>query len=330
MSSCYTLTMYYEQPGGISYRTFLYMLRIIALLGLAFLIGGLIVQHYQIEPWLEWIDVTVGMTLIFGPVLIGSIAFLLFQDYLGGIKRWRHRQELLRKFASKNGFDFVSYTSGDSTHKGMPFNSGQNFVATEVMQIVKGEAVAEIGTIVYSVRETIGQAEKIGYIAVELDREVPQILLDAQENNKFGSNLLRAAKGHQTVALEGDFNKYFTAYAPHDYEVDLRYILTPDMMALLIDEAKGFDVEFVGNHVYIYRSGGFDLLDEAQYDLCMRLIGTIGDKADTRTRRYRLGSTSIDSMRTQLSRQRRAVIFQVVFYAPLPFIAAFITYFILS
>lgn len=56
----------------------------------------------------------------------------------------------------------------------------------------------------------------------------------------------------QRISLEGDFDKYFTLYAPKQYEVDVRYILTPDVMAALVDQSSLFDIELVDDMVFFY------------------------------------------------------------------------------
>src|SRR5690606_15087483 len=85
-----------------------------------------------------------------------------------------------------------------------------------------------------------------GYAAIKLPRKLPNMLLDARNNNSlFGTNLPVSYRRDQVLSLEGDFDKYFTLYCPRQYERDALYVFTPDLMALLIDESAAFDVEIV-------------------------------------------------------------------------------------
>jgi len=58
--------------------------------------------------------------------------------------------------------------------------------------------------------------------------------------------------GSESVKLEGDFNKYFTLKVPKGYETDAYEIFPPNVMADLIDKAKGLNFEFNGNKLYVY------------------------------------------------------------------------------
>lgn len=323
--------MYYEKPGDISYKSFFYALRILSLVGFVLLVGGLTAQHYRIEPLLQLADMTIAMTLIFGSMAIVAISILLVVDYRTGLRRWKQRQADLRLLASREGFTAVPYApKADHHHKGTPFTIQQDYQLTEIAQFTDTRASFEIGTLVYATRRSVGQSDRLGYIAIALEREVPQILLDAKHNNTFGSNLLQSARKQQTISLEGDFHKHFTVYGPKDLNTDIRAILTPDAMALLIDEAANYDIEFVDKTIYIYKSGGFDLLDTAEYDRCLQLVERIGGKAKARTKHYKLEGNDPSKLQKYLDHEQNAVLFSVLLYAPLPFAAAFITYLILD
>ncbi len=47
------------------------------------------------------------------------------------------------------------------------------------------------------------------------------------------------------LELEGDFGKHFELHVPAGYERDALYVLTPDVMQVLIDEAADRRVEIV-------------------------------------------------------------------------------------
>ncbi|QAY74377.1 hypothetical protein ET445_14610 [Agromyces protaetiae] len=96
------------------------------------------------------------------------------------------------------------------------------------------------------------------FAAFRLDAPLPHLVLDARAGNGFfRSNLPSVPLKDQRLTLEGDFRKHFRLYAPIGYDTDARYVLTPDVMARLIDEAAGIDVEIVEDWILFYRRGAF-------------------------------------------------------------------------
>jgi len=115
------------------------------------------------------------------------------------------------------------------------------------------------------------------------------MVLDAVGNNGlFGaSNLPRAFGRDQVLSLEGDFNTYFTLYCPREYERDALYVFTPDLMALLIDNASTLDVEIVDDWMFVYSMQPFALDEPSALEPLFDVIETIGAKTLTQTDRYR-------------------------------------------
>lgn len=125
-----------------------------------------------------------------------------------------------------------------------------------------------------------------GYVAIKLERMLPQMILDAKSNNFLGTNLPVRFSRDQVLALEGDFDRYFTLYCPKEYERDALYVFTPDLMARLVDEAAQFDVEIVDDWMFIYSAQPFELTNVATLARVFRIVDTVGDKAVERTERY--------------------------------------------
>ena len=125
----------------------------------------------------------------------------------------------------------------------------------------------------------------------------------------------------QILSLEGDFDKYFTLYCPKEYERDALYVFTPDLMALLIDEAAPFDVEIVDDWMFVYSNVAFRTGDANLYARLFRIIDTVGAKALTQTDRYvdaRVGDFSANVVAPQGARLKRgvsvgAIVLSVVF-----------------
>lgn len=85
----------------------------------------------------------------------------------------------------------------------------------------------DFGNLTYSTGS--GKNRKVphwGYIAVKLERMLPQIILDAKSNNFLGTNLPASFSRSQVLSLEGNFGRCFTLYCPKEYEQDALYVFT--------------------------------------------------------------------------------------------------------
>ncbi len=138
------------------------------------------------------------------------------------------------------------------------------------------------------------------------------MLLDSRANNGlFGSTNLPAAFARdQVLSLEGDFNEHFTLYCPKEYERDALYVFTPDLMALLIDEAAPYDVEIVDRWMFVYSARAFPLAEPSVYQRLLTIVTTVGAKTLTQTDRYvdeRVGEFAANMVAPEGRRLRRGV-----------------------
>jgi hypothetical protein len=160
-------------------------------------------------------------------------------------------------------------------------------------------------------------------MALHLDRKLPQMVLDSKANNGlFGSsNLPVYFDKKQILSLEGNFNEFFTLYCPREYERDALYVFTPDLMALLIDNAAPFDVEIVDDWMFVYSATPFPSANPGVYQRLFHIVDTVGAKTLSQTDRYvdeKVGSFDANFIAPQGRRLKRgfsvgAVIFIVAF-----------------
>lgn len=136
---------------------------------------------------------------------------------------------------------------------------------------------------------------KWGYLAIKLNRKLPHMLLDAKSNNlSWMQQMIQDKEAglsanfskDQILSLEGDFNNYFTLFAPREYERDALYVFTPDLMSLLVDSAQTFDVEIVDDYLYFYVRDGIDMTDSAVMNRLFSLVEAITTKALRQTDNY--------------------------------------------
>lgn len=83
-------------------------------------------------------------------------------------------------------------------------------------------------------------------VKLEIQAEFPHLYLDAH-NNDIGEGYRRT----QRLQLEGNFNEYFNLYLPDGDQVDVLSVVTPDIMQVLMDSGRPYDIEIIGHNVFI-------------------------------------------------------------------------------
>jgi hypothetical protein len=199
---------------------------------------------------------------------------------------WEQHYRLSR-FAWENGFTY-SPESAKPTYKGALF---YNLPAIVYNHIVSNTGrFFDIGNVRYGspgADNAVTEVSHRGFLAVHIGGALPHIILDAKANDGRTGGIGMQFSDQPTLRLEGNFNEHFTLYCPPGYERDALYILTPDLMALLLDESLAFDVELVGDWMFVYAMKPFDFMDVATYQRLFRIVETVGERAARRSTWYR-------------------------------------------
>ena len=196
------------------------------------------------------------------------------------------RRYRMTRFATRNGL-FYSTTAIASPHPGSIFQTGSSRQIYERLWRTDSPSL-DIG----NYRYTTGsgkhkQTHLWHYLALRLPRRLPHMVLDAKGNNSlFGSNLPVSFGKSQRLSLEGNFDQYFTLYCPREYETDALYVFTPDLMALLIDEAANLDVEIIDDWMLVYSKSKLDFTDPHALRRLFTIVDTVGAKTANRSSRY--------------------------------------------
>ncbi len=233
-------------------------------------------------------------------VLIASIVgVLVIQQQT---KKWQQGVRLYR-FAEANGLKF-SPKIDSPVRDGLIFNIGRSRSAYNILSSTTSNPF-EIANYTYTTGSGKNSCTHIyGYIMVQLDRNLPHMVLDSKANNTniFGlsiSDLPLEFNKDQKLSLEGDFDSHFTLYAPKEYEQDALYVFTPDLMQLFIDDSLNFDAEIVDNKIFIYSNTQFDLTDQALLQRLFNVIDKVVSKVESQTEHYideRVGSAIKDAI----------------------------------
>jgi hypothetical protein len=217
---------------------------------------------------------------------VGLLAFAVIRVAISGSGRWA-RWLKMDRFAQANGFTF-SPADADPAYPGAIFGSGDSRKATDHFRTAEGRFL-DFGNYQYSTGSGKNRSTHTwGFLAIQLDRRLPHMVLDSKANNGLfgGTNLPATFDKKQILSLEGDFDQHFTLYCPKEYERDALYVFTPDLMALLIDNAAPYDVEIVDDWMFVYSATPFPPGQPAIYQRLLSIVETVGAKTLTQTDRY--------------------------------------------
>jgi len=126
-----------------------------------------------------------------------------------------------------------------------------------------------------------------GILAVHLDARVPRMTLVPRSRRASLRAPLRGYASSQMMSLEGNFDKHFQLYVPADYSRDALYVMTPDLMALLIDHLPGSYVETFDDTLVVTTPEPYDFSKPATWHQLNLLLETVIPKAVHQTRNYR-------------------------------------------
>ncbi len=226
--------------------------------------------------------VMVGVVCLFGTLILMAIR------YATGPNGPRGRWYRLSQFANANGFVPCPPSVGPG-YPGSIFSIGSSRRSYDRIQSASGRFL-DIGNYRYTTGSGKNrQTHTWGFMALQLDRRLPHMVLDARSNNGLfgGTNLPSQFSKDQILTLEGNFNEYFTLFCPREYERDALYVFTPDLMALLVDQTSSFDVEIVDDWMFVYSAQPLPVLNPMMWQRMFRIVNTVGAKTLDQTEHYR-------------------------------------------
>lgn len=89
------------------------------------------------------------------------------------------------------------------------------------------------------------------YLAIQLPAPLPHLILESTAAGPLPAELAYAAIG-QSVSMGYPFDGSFVLHAPRGYERDALFVLTPAVMALLLDHATDFHIEIIGDTLVFF------------------------------------------------------------------------------
>ncbi|QDZ15271.1 hypothetical protein [Humibacter ginsenosidimutans] len=219
-----------------------------------------------------------GVSLVLGVLVWVWAVFNLFRlprtgkDAAGWLR--------LERFATANGLAFVPRVTRPAL-PGLVFQQGWGRASNDVLRSTSGRFVEYANYCYRTGNNNNNVLHRWGYVAIKLNRPLPNIVLDSKSNDGlFGSTLPESFRSHQRLSLEGDFDRHFTLYCLAGYEADALYLFTPDIMARFIDKAAPLDVEIVDDWLLLYAPVALSTLDERMWRWLFSLTDALEQKLE--------------------------------------------------
>ncbi|WP_125099593.1 hypothetical protein [Leucobacter chromiireducens] len=120
------------------------------------------------------------------------------------------------------------------------------------------------------------------YLQLRAPRQLPHLVIDWLANGKLSEFLA----GSQRLSLEGDFDRNFACYAPAGYARDALELLTPDVMAVLIDHGRHWDIEVVEDRILVVSRRVLGRWDRAETTALLLFAEVLGGELGHQARHY--------------------------------------------
>ena len=209
-----------------------------------------------------------------GGAYLFRVFFRSFSQRVSPTKNYR-----LAQFAATNNMDYLPGPTSGSYLK--PWAQQVVFLQVSRVLRTRTEPSVEFGNFeeryINANQNSFGFG---GYAAIRLDTHLPNMLL-LSHVNVTGTDIWRPIPLHaEKMSLEGNFDNYFTLYAPVGYEVDALYLFTPDVMVNLMDEAAAFDVEIIDDWVFLTTRRDAVTTDPKRWSMVAGAVAAITAKLD--------------------------------------------------
>lgn len=288
-----------------------------------FMESGLFLQKNNMKP----IFVIPMMTLVFA--VIGRFFYMLFSQLVSVAAAWIVFCVLIIGGAATGWY----YSVYSVKKRYAPTIRLKRTAELNGFQFDTELAQAKDDTVLFSNRDVVlrnvitGTYQKIGFrvanaeavskvlsntpvlywnvIRIDLQQSLPHLILDSVKNNSaFSTNLPVTFKPQQRMSLEGDFYRHFTVYAPNEFQWDVYYIFTPDVMAFFIDKLSECDIEIKGRFMYLYTPHTVEYSSPEIFESLFTLLFETINDIDRASSRYQnsTGSTAVleEGLKTRL------------------------------
>ena len=181
-------------------------------------------------------------------------------------------------FARANGLTYRPWATATTITTSL-VRGRTRFWLEDRFQPIGGETDLTVATLVIegdSGNFSVG-TRRWGFVELRLDRSMPHIVVETAERTRAESDF--GLLPGQSFELEGDFPRFARVYADEADRRTALELLTPDVMAAIVDETAGYDLEVRGDRLAIVSPERTDLSDPATLARMFRMAAIIGVEA---------------------------------------------------
>jgi hypothetical protein len=192
------------------------------------------------------------MTFLISLIVVGYIPFV------------RRRVSLLacydrvcEAFAKENSFTYIVQRAPKHRKLFRPSIEGTGYFPKEQQAISGQYGNYPFETFIYTVRHPF--SSRFSRVAtrvysVTLPKRLPHIYLASRRatGTTFKTNTYKHFDDNQRIMLEGEFNKHFILYSHKRNRTEALSILAPNVMATMLDTNRNFNVEIIGDQLFLY------------------------------------------------------------------------------
>ncbi len=247
--------------------------------------------------------------------ILGLIGFALECGAFAALKD-RFESDFLKEFAADNGYTFAKEGTVDKTYGTIFRMSNEQTISDLVSGTFAG---CDLRMFLHEATIRHGrESARYGHTVIELDvhGRLPDLLMvNKHQHLKLMEPDFQELFGIKNViSLEGNFNEYFTLYAPSEMSVEALEVFSPDTMELMEDESRHYTVEFAGNRVYIYAVGYISSAQDltGMFTLAKQLLAKIEPLSSRLVHDSVVAAPATDLYKPRLDRRgilRRTVVF---------------------
>lgn len=191
----------------------------------------------------DWDTIDVIKLAIFALAIHASILWRYYYK--------KYHAEFMHNYATANNLQYQPTGNSEGRH-GKLFSHDKK---GKLSNLVSGSILGLPSDLFNYSFETSYGKNTVMHTVTALQINFPGLLphFTVLERNESIDSILRWRTGEYEHELEGDFYKYFKLYVSDLEEIEILEILTPEIMAFMIDEAKHLSFEFAENQLFIYQ-----------------------------------------------------------------------------
>lgn len=219
---------------------------------------------------------SLALLIIFSddPDLIILTPFIIVIFYVGFVEK-KIRVLFWKQFAELNGWKYKD-RSDPSQEQGVMFRQGHSRAIRHCVLGMIDQRNFRIFNYNFSIGS--GKHKKTFFYTVfsfKFSGTFPHLYL----NNKANSYSVKIG---ESIPLPTEFEKSFSLSAPKEYEIEALEIFTPDVLANLLDNKFGHDVEFVNQEMLIFFDGRISNSEqlEREFKRALDLEDLLDEKLD--------------------------------------------------